>query len=270
MKVILWLRALKARTMVRIWSQFGEPLWILVNLGFPLLTSFSFALLYKSIGTQNLSGFAILGGIMLSFWGNVLWSMASQFNWDKQEGLFEIYLVSPAPFSAILLGMSIGGIIGTLPSAAIVGFAGYIVFKFPFDASSLPIVVLTFLLTLSSLYSLGMMLSSLYLAYGREAETLNEVIAEPISLLSGLYFPSIGRFSPFPYVVQLAASIIPLTIGMDALRKILFFSQPASFLIYSEIELAGMSVIFGFAALAMLRKLEETGRMDGSITVRIR
>jgi len=60
-------------------------------------------------------------------------------------------------------------------------------------------VALTFGLTLASLYAMGMALSSLYLTYGREAESMNEVLQEPVSMLSGLYFPVLGGSSPFPW-----------------------------------------------------------------------
>ena len=175
-----WVRTMKARALVRLWSIFGEPLWIIVSMGFPVLSSLAFFLLYYSIGAVGYVGFAVLGGVMVSFWGNVLWSMASQFNWDKQEGLFEIYLTSPASISAILIGMSVGGIIGTLPSAAIVTAIGWTLISalhLPVPVvGSWPAVVLTFALTLASLYAMGMTLSSLYLVYGREAESMNNVL----------------------------------------------------------------------------------------------
>lgn len=269
MKPGIWLRVMKGRMMVRIWSQFGEYLWIISNIGFPLLTSLSFALLYSSVGLKSFTGFAVLGGIMVSFWGNVIWSMASQFNWDKQEGLFEIYLVSPAPMSAILIGMSLGGIIGTAPSALLVGISGYLLFRPEFSVSSVPALILTFVLTLASIYALGMMLSSLYLAYGREAETLNEVIQEPISMLSGVYFPSTGSLSPFPVAVQVLASLIPLTVGMDALRKVLFFSGDNSSVALNEFTLLVMAVILLLLSLRILKILEEKGRRDGTLTVKI-
>ncbi len=93
---------------VRTKSIYGEPLWVIVTIGFPLFTSLALSLLYSSTGLNRFTGFAVLGGVMVSFWGNVLWSMASQFNWDKQQGLFEIYITSPAPITAILVGMSLG------------------------------------------------------------------------------------------------------------------------------------------------------------------
>jgi ABC-2 type transport system permease protein len=264
-----WLRTMKARALVRLWSIFGEPLWIVVSMGFPVFTSIAFALLYESAGLAGYTGFAILGGVMVSFWGNVLWSMASQFNWDKQEGLFEIYLTSPAPLSAILIGMSVGGIVGTVPSAAIAALLGWLFFA-PVVSASWGAVALTFGLTLASLYAMGMTLSSLYLVYGREAESLNNALQEPVSMLSGVYFPSVGALSPFPFALQVAASLIPLTIGMDALRKTLFFSQGAASVWFDLTLLAVMALVFFFISDASLRALERKGRRDGTLTVRIR
>ncbi|HEV2137273.1 MAG TPA: ABC transporter permease [Nitrososphaerales archaeon] len=264
-----WVRTMKARALVRLWSIFGEPLWIVVSMGFPVLSSLALSLLYYSIGASNYVGFAVLGGVMVSFWGNVLWSMASQFNWDKQEGLFEIYLTSPAPISAILIGMSVGGIIGTVPSALIVTGIGWVLFH-PAVNAVWGGVMLTFGLTLASLYAMGMTLSSLYLAYGREAESLNEVLQEPVSMLSGLYFPSLGARSPFPLAIQAAASLIPLTIGMDALRKTLFYGNDIGQVWPDLAILAVMAVVFLFLSTYTLKYLENIGRRDGTIAVRIR
>ena len=264
-----WFRTMRARALVRLWSIFGEPLWVVVNMGFPVLSSLAFSLLYLSIGAGSYVGFAVLGGVMVSFWGNVLWSMASQFNWDKQEGLFEIYLTSPAPISAILIGMSAGGILATVPSAVIVTVIGWALFH-PVVSASWGAVALTFGLTLASLYALGMTLSSLYLVYGREAESMNNVLQEPVSMLSGVYFPSIGQFSPFPFALQVAASLIPLTIGMDALRKSLFFAEGVGAVWLDLVLLAVMAVVFLGISEFSLRALERKGRRDGTIAVRIR
>jgi len=264
-----WVRTMKARALVRLWSIFGEPLWIVVSMGFPVLTSLAMALLYFSIGATGYIGFAVLGGVMVSFWGNVLWSMASQFNWDKQEGLFEIYLTSPASITAILIGMSVGGIIGTVPSAILVTAIGWALFH-PVVSASWGGVALTFGLTLASLYSMGMVLSSLYLAYGREAESLNNVLQEPVSMLSGLYFPSLGAGSPFPLALQAAASLIPLTIGMDALRKTLFYDSGLGQVWPDLAVLAVMAVVLLYLSKLALRYLENLGRRDGTIAVRIR
>src|SRR2546430_5447949 len=74
-------------------------------------------------------------------------------------------------------------------------------------------------LTLASLYAMGMALSSLYLVYGREADSVNEALHEPVSFLSGVYFPS---SLAFPAALQAVVLIIPLAVGMDALQRTLF------------------------------------------------
>ena len=265
----LWYRTMYSRAWVRVRSTYGEPLWVAVNLAVPLLSSLAMALLYRSTGLSRFTGFAILGGVMLAFWGNVLWSMASQFNWDKEVGIFEIYLISPAPISAILVGMSLGGILATVPSAALVTLIGWEFFSISVNPSWVA-VFLTFILTLASLYAMGMLLSSLYLAYGREAESLNNAIGEPINLLGGLYFPSIGTGSPFPFAIQIIASFIPLTIGMDALRKSVFYTGGVQAISLDLLVLAIMAGVLLFVGDRALKSLEERGRREGTLVVRLR
>jgi ABC-2 type transport system permease protein len=117
---------------------------------------------------------------------------------------------------------------------------------------------------------MGMLLSSLYLAYGREAESLNNAIGEPINFLSGIYFPSIGTGSPFPFALQIAASLIPLTIGMDALRKSVFYADGLGIVWLNLLALAAMSVILLYLGDRALKALENRGRREGTLVVRLR
>jgi ABC-2 type transport system permease protein len=117
---------------------------------------------------------------------------------------------------------------------------------------------------------MGMALSSLYLTYGREAESLNEVLQEPVSMVSGLYFPSLGARSPFPLALQAVASLIPLTIGMDALRKTLFYGEGVGQVWFDLAVLAVMAVVLLFLSTYALKFLENLGRKQGTIAVRIR
>jgi ABC-2 type transport system permease protein len=117
---------------------------------------------------------------------------------------------------------------------------------------------------------MGMTLSSLYLTYGREAESMNNALQDPVSMLSGLYFPALGAASPFPIAVQAVASLIPLTIGMDALRKSLFQGMDVWSIWPSLVTLAVMAVVFLVISDRALKVLENRGRREGTIAVRIR
>jgi len=259
-----------ARTWVRVRSIYGEPLWLVVGIAFPLFTTFGLGFLYRSSGVGALAGFAVLGGIAVSFWSNVVWSMATQFYWDKQEGIFELYLVSPAPVSAILIGMSIGGFVGTAPSALLVGVVGWQVFGSAVTPSW-ALVAAGFVLTIVALYSLGMLLASVYLAYGRQAESLNDSVMQTVSMFSGAYFPSVGVGSPFPVSLQLVVSLIPLTIGMDVLRKAVFAPLTSAFpTVYEDLAiLAVLCVVFFVLAQWAIGRMRERGRKKGTLVVRM-
>ena len=89
-------------------------------------------------------------------------------------------------------------------------------------------------------------------------------------MLSGLYFPALGSQSPFPLAIQAVASLIPLTIGMDALRKTLFYGNNITQVWGDLAVLAVMAGVLLFLSTFFLKLLENRGRKEGTISVRIR
>ncbi|MCI0595263.1 MAG: ABC transporter permease, partial [candidate division Zixibacteria bacterium] len=90
------LRAIWGRAYVRIVGAQREPSWILFEIMMPLLAVATYVFVYRALGApQEFTGFVILGGIMTAYWLNVLWSMASQFYWEKETGNLELYLIAP-------------------------------------------------------------------------------------------------------------------------------------------------------------------------------
>ena len=83
----LFLRAMAARAYPRIWGTSRELSWIFFEIVIPLINTVAFVYLYKALhAPEAFIGFVILGGVMATYWLNVLWMMASQLYWDKQEG----------------------------------------------------------------------------------------------------------------------------------------------------------------------------------------
>jgi ABC-2 type transport system permease protein len=120
---------------------------------------------------------------------------------------------------------------------------------------------------MSALYGMGMLFASLFLLYGRNVWQINAMMQEPIYLVSGFYFP----VKNFGMAVSLAASIIPMTLGMDAMRQLMFASGPAiGFLpVRTEIiALMALSVVFVTAAKYWLDKLERLAIQEGTLTDR--
>jgi ABC-2 type transport system permease protein len=262
------LRAAYARAYVRVRSQFNEPEWVIAEAVIPLLIVFAAATLYRVSGSGQLAGFAVVGGAMMAFWDNVLWLMASQLYWEKESGNLDLFIIAPISRMSILLGMSLGSIVNTSIRAAIILLTAFTVLNIQLNVADPLALSLVFTLTLTALYGLGMLMSSLYMLYGRGALNLNDVLSEPVYLLSGLYFPTVGRYSPFPTVLQLLVSLIPLTFGIDGLRRTIILGETLESLTPHIAVLTVLSIVLIPLAWRTLNYMETLGRREGRLSLR--
>lgn len=259
-----------ARSYPRVIGTMREKSWLFYETILPLMATSAYVFVYRALGAPpEYTGFVVVGGAMTAFWLNVLWAMASQLYWEKQDGNLELYIMSPAPLMAVLLGMAAGGIVMTTTRAVIILTVCSLAFDISYDVSGLPMLLVIFVLTMAALYGMGMMFASIFLAAGREAWHLSNLLQEPIYLFSGFYFPVKALGS----VIATGASILPLTLGMDAMRQLLFSSDEQIGFLSVEVE-AGLLVVLGVifigAARFLLARLEEIGRREGRIIERKR
>jgi ABC-2 type transport system permease protein len=261
----LFFAAVAARTYPRIAWLMRSRSWMIQETVLPVLAVAAFAYAYRSMNApQAYTGFVILGAAMTTFWMNVLWGMGAQLYWERDSGNLELYIMSPAPMMGILTGMALGGMTTTLVRASAVTITGILLFDVAIEPTSWWLLLGVFVLTLVALYGLGMMFASLFLLWGREAWHLVNLFQEPVFLLSGTNFP----VTIFPKAVAVAASIIPLTAGMDAMRQVLFRTR-GIFDVWVEVAVLGaLAVIFLICARRCLRYLERRAREQGKLTVR--
>jgi ABC-2 type transport system permease protein len=260
-------RAAMGRGYVRIVGATREPSWILSDTILPILGMLAYVYIYRGLHAPRVyETFAVLGGLMLAYWISVLWSMAAQFYWEKQMGNLEFYFTAPCSRFSILTGMAVGGMIWA-STRAVVGLAlGIFVLHVPMDFSRAPQALVVFFLTLVALYALGMWLSSLFLLWGREVWHLANAFQEPVYLASGLYFP-VRALGPWAF---LAFAVLPLSLGLDAMRQLLLGSQAHPFLsVRLEIGLlAASGVLFVIIAAVAWRVMEERSKHEGRLTLR--
>ncbi|BAL80357.1 ABC transporter permease [Caldisericum exile] len=267
-QIELYLRTVWARAYVRIFAQFKRDInWIISSVIGAFLTMATFIYVFRSINApEEFSGIVLLGGFMTPYWLNVLWSVASQLYWEKEMGNLQLIVLSPASLSAFLLGLTIGGFIHTTFRALLVLFVGIVIFKIPIVVSSPFTLVFVFFISIYALYSVGMMFSALFLFYGRELWRVMVLIQDPVSIISGFYFPIKVLGTTFAAIV----SAIPLTLGLDALRQILLPSYNMLFLNWKieTIILAILGSIFLFIALRMLVFIENLSKKEGRLTLK--
>jgi ABC-2 type transport system permease protein len=261
----LFLAAASARTYPRVAWLFRSRIWLVQETVLPVLGVAAFAYAYRAMNAPpEFTGFVVMGAAMTTFWLNVLWGMGAQLYWERDSGNLELYVMSPAPMMGVLTGMALGGMTTTLVRALAITVAGVFLFDIPLQPTSWFAFGGVFVLTLAALYGLGMMFASIFLLWGREAWHLVNLLQEPVYLLSGTNFP----VAIFPRAVAVVASVIPLTMGMDAMRQVMFH-RPGLFEVWVEVAvLAGLAVVFLFLAHRSLRRMERLARQGGKLTVR--
>lgn len=262
-----FLRTARARMYVRVVGAMRERDWFISDALFPNLGMCAFVLLYRALGApKSFEAMAVIGGVLTTYWINVLWGMGAQLYWEKQQGQLQLYFAAPCSRMAILTGMALGGLVTTVFRSLIGVALGVFVFHIEVAPFSPWLLVGVFLVTMSALYALGMTLSSLFLLYGREAWHTCNALQEPVYFLSGLYFP-IRSIGPLGYV---AAGILPLTLGVDALRQVLLGPAAHGLLpIGAEVAiLCGFTAVFLVLARFALAYLEGLSKREGRLTQR--
>jgi len=264
------LRAIRGRAYPRIRGLFREKSWLFFEILLPFLSTSAFVFVYRALAAPaEYVGFVVLGGAMTAFWLNVIWMMAAQLHWEKDQGNLELYFAAPMNLMSVLLGMAVGGLVMSGARAVAVLAVATTFYGVTFSVESWLLLLVVFALTLAALYGLGMVLASLFLMWGREAWHLTQLLTEPIYFVSGLNFP-VGRLG---LLGALAIATIPLAVGLDAMRQLAFRGAPSFGTPQPEIEaliLVGMTVVFLAAARLALRILEGLARREGRLTVRWR
>jgi ABC-2 type transport system permease protein len=263
------LRTVLGRAYPRLIGARREPSWIFFEILLPFLTTSAFVFVYRALNAPaEYVGFVVLGGAMTAFWLNILWMMAAQLYWERDQGNLELYFTAPISMMSILFGMAIGGLFMSGTRAAVVLFVGALLYGVVFAVDQWLVLLLVFFLTMGALYGLGMVLASFFLLSGREAWHLSNGLQEPVYFVSGLNFP-VARLGLLGAV---AVSTIPLAVGLDAMRQLVFAGSEHLFgllpPLLEALILLAMAALFISLARWMLSVIERRARQEGKLITR--
>jgi ABC-2 type transport system permease protein len=262
----LFVRTVYARAYPRLVVNVRERWWLMFDVLLPLIALSAYVFVYRAIhAPAEFVGFVIIGGAMSAFWINVLWSMGNQLFWEKETGTLALYIMAPNSLMAILLGMALGGMLSTTLRALAIVAIGSWLFHVEYAVSRPSLQLEVFVLALVALYGMGMMFASLFLLVGREGWHIVNLVQEPVYLLSGTYFP----IRSFNFWLAAGASMIPLTLALDAMRQLVFQSGAALGFLDVRIEvvvLGALAVLFLVLARLLLTHMERLAIREGRLT----
>jgi ABC-2 type transport system permease protein len=262
----LFLKTVVARAYPRVVGQQREKSWVFFEIFLPMLAVSSYVFVYRAIGApEAYVGFVVIGGAMTAFWMNIMWSMSSQLYWEKEQGNLALYIMAPNSMMAVLLGMAVGGMFATFLRAIAIIALGTLLFHVQYQIVSFWQLLAIFFTAMTALYGMGMMSASLFLLLSREADHLAQLATEPVFLVSGFYFP----IKSLNFWVAAAASIIPLTLGLDAMRQLIFSTGATLGFLDTRLELGiliALCVVFLIGARALLGYMERLAIREGRLT----
>jgi ABC-2 type transport system permease protein len=262
----LFVKTVIARAYPRVVGQQREKSWVFFDILLPMLAVSAYVFVYRAIhAPEEYIGFVVVGGAMTAFWMNIMWSMSAQLYWEKEQGNLALYIMAPNSMMAILLGMALGGMLATFLRAIAIILLGSLLFNVQYAIGNFFQLIGVFFAAMTALYGLGMMTASLFLLLSREADHLVQLATEPVYLVSGFYFP----IRSFNFWVAAAASLIPLTLGLDAMRQLVFPSGALLGFLNVNVELTILvilCVVFLFGARALLGYMERLAIREGRLT----
>ncbi len=262
----LFVKTVLARAYPRVVGQQREKSWIFFDILLPMLGVCAYVFVYRAIGApETYVGFVVMGGAMTAFWMNIMWSMSSQLYWEKEQGNLALYIMAPNSMMAVLLGMAVGGLLATFVRAIGIIVLGTLLFHVQYTIVDFWQLLAIFFVAMTALYGMGMMSASLFLLLSREADHLAQLATEPVFLVSGFYFP----IKSLNFWVAAAASIIPLTLGLDAMRQLVFSTGATLGFLNTRVELTVLlvlCVVFLIGARALLGYMERLAIREGRLT----
>jgi ABC-2 type transport system permease protein len=208
---ILWLRSVKryVRSKPRIIAALGQPLLFLIALGF------GFGPIFQKAGQGNYIQFLAPGVIAMTILFTAIFS-GIELIWDRQFGFLKETLVAPVPRILVMIGRTLGGATIALIQGVIVVVICFAVGFRVTDFSKLPIAIVVMILIAVMFTALGTAIASV-LSDFQGFQLIMNFLVMPIFFLSGALFP----LTNLPKVLDIIASVDPLSYGVDGLRMAL-------------------------------------------------
>jgi ABC-2 type transport system permease protein len=213
----------------------------------------------SAIGTQNLSGFIFMGGVMAGLIAMTFWFVAMSLRWEMDMGTLEPTWLTPTRHDTILIGRTLYGLAIFAFSQVILFAVGIAFFDLRFSLDivyALPAMIVA----VFAMLGVAFLLAGIVLVI-REANFFIDCTNFLYGVLSGVSFP----ITFLPGLIQPFALLLPTTYAMDLLRQHAIGARP---LMEPTLEYVGLAVtsllIFPLGRWAFARA-ERSMRVRGTL-----
>ncbi len=245
-------------------SQVFTPLYQGVLPG--LLFGASFAVggrvigLEKMIGTDDLTGFIFLGGVMSGLVSTAFWAMGMSFRQEQEMGTLEPTWLAPTAKETLVVGRALGGLFWFLVSQIALFAIGIAFFGLRLRLElvyALPAMILATI----ALVGVAHLLAGVVLVM-REANLFIDCSSFLFAVGSGTAFP----VTLLPGILQPLAFALPTTYAMDILRQQALGTRPLMDPVLEYAALIATTVVMFPLGRWAFTRAERRMRMHGALS----
>jgi len=214
----------------------------------------------EEYGIVSLSGMIIIGTIIYLLYNRLLWGTGASIQSERWMGTIDVLFLTPASRISILLGNGLSSLIEGSWWICGVFILSWMIFGIDIAIVSLPAVIITLISTMLALISLGVFFASFFILT-RAAEQFAVSFQAPIRYFAGVAFP----VSALPQFLQFVSYMLPITYGIQALRRTVLAGATIPSLLKELSLLYLFAGIFLIAGYYLLRIMENKAKKDGSL-----
>lgn len=241
----------------------ADPQWIIPSIVAPFVFTVVMLFMYPE-KSDTIVLQAILGGGVLGMWGNTLFASSFTLSYDRMNGTLENIMMTPSGVYDVMLGRSLWNtFIGLLNMLLVYIFAA-LVFSVGVTISNPLMFIVTLVLTLLSLASIGMIFSVAFVL-SRRSYVLTSILEYPIYILSGAVVP----ITILPQWTNPISMALPPTWGVESLRA---FALPDYEVVFgygsygNVIVCVILSLVYLTIAWLLMRRIISNVKSTGSFT----
>jgi ABC-2 type transport system permease protein len=233
-------------------------MYVPTMLGGPIFQILFFAYIGRYAGLRSDEFFVIGNAVAISSLGGIF-GMAMTIGGERWTQTLSSILVTPANRLALFLGRAIPNLLnGVIVST--VGFAvGWLLLDFTLTASEVPVIALIVVVTSFSCTAFGTLIGAFGLR-GRDIFFFANLMILVFLLFCGVNVP----LDALPGWMQQVASVLPLTHGIEAARRVADGASlgNVSGLVMTEL---GIGLFYAGFAYVLLRLFEFDGRRRATL-----
>jgi ABC-2 type transport system permease protein len=218
------------------------------------------SIISQDYGISNFAGMIIIGTIVYLLYNRLLWGAGISLQSERWMGTIEALFVTPANRMTVLFASGVSSLVEGAWWIGCIFALSWMIFGVEPSISSWPAIILGVVSTMIALISVGVFFASFFVLT-RAADQMASALQAPIRFFSGVVFP----VSALPQLLQFVSYILPVTYGIQAMRKAVLTGGNIASISLEIVSLYVFALVLTVAGYFTLKALEKEAKRRGTL-----